>query len=217
MLPVSDVIPARRTPVVTIGLIAATTMVFVYQLQLDSQQTYELARTYGVVPGELAIRQLVASLFLHDSWLHLVGNMLYLWLFGGTVEDAMGHASYLAFYLAAGVLAALFHAGLHPASAAPLIGASSAIGAVLAAYFVVFPTSKVLGVVFLIVYRDVVEIPALFFLPAWLVLQLLGELQTMGAQAADAVMAFAAQAVGITAGVIAGGVLRWRGRNWEMD
>jgi membrane associated rhomboid family serine protease len=185
MLPVSDVIPSRTTPFVTIGLIVANALTFAYQLQLDRPAMYDFARAAGVIPADLALTSIVSGLFVHDGWLQLAANMLYLWIFGENVEDVMGHAGYLGFYLAAGCLAALVHVGFHPASLMPHIGSSGAVAAVLGAYFVMFPGSRVLNVVFLIVYRDVVEVPAIFFLALWFVLQLLAPLASMGVPAAD--------------------------------
>jgi membrane associated rhomboid family serine protease len=214
MFPVRDVIPSRTTPFVTISLIAANILAFVYQLQLDRLQLYDLAHTRGVVPADLVWPSLVTSLFVHDGWLQFGTNMLYLWLFGENVEDATGHAGYLLFYLAAGSGAALAHAALHPSSSMPLIGASGAVAAVMGAYFVLYPKSQVLNVVFLIVYRDVIEVPAFLFLGLWLVLQLLTPLAPMGAQAADIGLSFDACIAGFALGAIVGFVQRRR-RRWN--
>ena len=215
MFPVSDVIPSKTRPVVTIGLIAACTLAFVYELQLDRRQMYALAHGWGAVPADLRWPTLFSSLFLHDGWIHFGGNMLYLWIFGDNVEDSLGHAGYLLFYLAAGVLAALAHVVFHPGSAAPLIGASGAIAAVMGAYFVLYPRSQVLTAVFLVLYLDVIEIPAVFFLGIWLLMQLLSGFASMGAQAADVGVAFAAHIAGFLAGAATGLVIRRRSRSWD--
>ena len=93
MFPLSDVIPSRKRPFITIALIAVNTLVFVYELQLDRQQMHAVAHDFGIVPAEVAWTRTVTSLFIHDGWIHFGGNMLYLWIFGDNVEDAMGHAA----------------------------------------------------------------------------------------------------------------------------
>ena len=215
MFPVSDVIPSRTTPYVTIVLIAANAVAFLYELQLDRQQMYDLAHTWGVVPADRAWAKMFTSLFVHDGWIHFGGNMLYLWIFGDNVEDSMGHTAYLFFYLATGVLAALAHAAVHPSSTVPLIGASGAVAAVMGAYFVLYPRSQVLTAIFLVLYLDVIEVPAIFFLGIWLIMQLLSSFASMGAQAADAGVAFAAHVAGFAVGAGTGIAMRRRSRAWD--
>jgi membrane associated rhomboid family serine protease len=215
MFRISDVIPPRTTPVVTIGLIVANTLIFLYELHLDRHELFELARSVGMVPADLAWPNLVIALFVHDGWIHFGANMLYLWIFGENVEDSMGHVAYLIFYLGAGVLAGLAHAELDPTSTTPFVGASCAVAAVLGAYFVLFPKSQVLIGVGLTRYVDAVEVSAIVFLGAWLLIQVMSDLQSMGAQTADAAMTFGAQVVGFGTGLGVGGLLRWRGREWS--
>jgi len=217
MFPVSDVIPPRRVPIVTIAIIVAGTSTFVYEVQLDRPEVFDLARRFGVVPAALSWPGLFTSLFIHDGWVHLAANMLYLWIFGANVEDSMGRPVYLFFYLGAGCVGALVHAGLHPASARPLIGATCAIAAVLGAYFVVFPKSQVLVVAGLLRAREAIEVPAALFLAAWILLMMIRDFHSIGAHAADVTMTFGAEAAGFATGVAAGAVLRWRGRLWELS
>jgi membrane associated rhomboid family serine protease len=215
MFPVSDVIPSRSRPVVTIGLIVLTSLVFLYQLQLDRSQMYALAHGFGVVPSDFHWGSLVTSLFIHDGWIHVGGNMLYLWIFGDNVEDTLGHTAYLGFYVAAGLIAAVAHIALHPMSSAPLIGASSAISGVMGAYFVLYPRSQVLTAIFLVRILDLIEVPALFFLGMWLPMQMLSGLASMGAESADIGDALPAHLAGFGTGAIVGFVLRRRGRAWS--
>jgi membrane associated rhomboid family serine protease len=215
VFPVSDVIPSKTRPYVTIGLIAANTLAFLYELQLDRQELYALAHEWGAVPVDLRWGTVLTGLFLHDGWIHFGGNMLYLWIFGDNVEDSLGHAGYLLFYLAAGVLAALAHVALHSTSAAPLIGASGAIAAVMGAYFVLYPRSQVLTAIFLVLYLDVIEVPAIFFLGMWLIMQLLSGFASMGAQAADAGVAIAAHLSGFGIGAATGLAVKRRNRTWD--
>ena len=217
MFPVSDVIPSRTKPFVTIGLIALTALVFLYQLLLDREEMSRLAHTFGVVPAALSAPALLTSLLLHDGWIHFGGNMLYLWIFGDNVEDALGHAGYLLFYLLSGVVAALVHTALNLTSSAPLIGASGAIAATMGAYFVLYPRSQILTAIFLVLYLDIIEVPAIVFLAVWLVMQLLSGLASMGAGAADGGVAFGAHVAGFLSGVSVGVVLRRKRRKvvWE--
>ena len=106
MFPVSDVIPSRTTPVVTITLIATNALVFLYELTLDDRQLQALVQSYGVVPAHFSLLTLVTSLFLHGGWLHFLGNMLYLWIFGDNVEDRLGHGRFAIFYIGCGAAAA---------------------------------------------------------------------------------------------------------------
>jgi membrane associated rhomboid family serine protease len=212
MFPVSDVIPSRSRPVVTIALIALNTLVFLYELQLDRRQLYDLAHALGVVPAEFYWPRAFTSAFLHDGWIHFGGNMLYLWIFGDNVEDAIGHTSFAAFYLIAAALAAAAHAALNPASLAPLIGASGAVAAIMGVYFVLYPRSQVLTAIFLVLYLDLIEVPAIIFLGVWLAMQLVAGLASMGAGAADGGVAIGAHLAGFLVGLAAGLALRLRGK-----
>jgi membrane associated rhomboid family serine protease len=212
MFPVSDVIPSRTRPFGTIGLIVVTALVFLYELQLDRGQLYELAHAFGVVPADFLWPRAVTSAFLHDGWIHFGGNMLYLWIFGDNVEDAIGHLPFVAFYLASATLAAAAYAALNPSSATPLIGASGAVAAIMGAYFVLYPRSQVLTAIFLVLYLDVIEVPAVIFLGVWLAIQLLAGLASMGAGTVNGGLAIAAHIAGFAVGVVAGLAVRGWGK-----
>jgi membrane associated rhomboid family serine protease len=211
MFPVSDVIPSRRKPAATITLIALNTLVFLYELQLDRRQLYELAHAFGATPADFWWPRAITGAFLHDGWIHFGGNMLYLWIFGDNVEDAMGRVPFVAFYLSSAVLAAAAHAGLNPLSAAPLIGASGAVAAIIGVYFVLYPRSQVLTAVF-VLSLDLIEVPAIIFLGVWLGLQMLAGLSSMGTGAADGGLAIDAHLAGFLVGVAAGLALRGWGK-----
>jgi membrane associated rhomboid family serine protease len=217
MFPVSDVIPSRTKPVVTVALIALSSLVFLYELQLDRGEMYGLARSFGVVPADVVWFHAFTSAFLHDGWIHFAGNMLYLWIFGDNVEDSLGHAGFAVFYLAAAAISGGAHALLNPSSLAPLIGASGAIAAIMGAYFVLYPRSQVLTAVFLILYLDVIEVPAVLFLGVWLVMQLAAGLASMGAGAADGGMAIGAHLTGFGVGLVTGLFLRQRQKTREWS
>jgi membrane associated rhomboid family serine protease len=212
MFPISDVIPSRTTPFVTIGLIALNALAFLYELRLDDAGLDHLARTAGVVPVAFSAADVVTSMFLHGGWLHFLGNMLYLWIFGDNVEDRFGHVRFLLFYLACGTTAALAHVLIDPASTVPMIGASGAIAGVMGAYFVLYPHSRIVTLVPIFFFIQIIEIPAIFFLGIWFVMQLLsgvGSIATAAGEPAGGI-AFWAHAAGFLAGL--SGVLVFRRR-----
>jgi membrane associated rhomboid family serine protease len=210
MFPVSDVIPSRTTPYVTIGLIALNALAFLYEFRMTPGELQTLVDAWGVVPADVSWTSLVTSQFLHAGWVHLLGNMLYLWIFGDNVEDRLGHSGFLVFYLACGALAALGHVQAQPGSDVPLIGASGAVAGVMGAYFVLYPRSRVLTAVVLVVYLDLVEIPAIYFLGIWFLMQVFSGVGSIGADIADGAVAFWAHAAGFAAGAAVGGVIRLR-------
>ncbi|CAN5641075.1 rhomboid family intramembrane serine protease [soil metagenome] len=211
MFPVSDVIPSRTTPYVTMGLIAVNTVAFFYEFRMTPGELQALVNSYGVVPAAaFNWPTLVTSLFLHAGWVHFLGNMLYLWIFGDNVEDRLGHAGFLLFYVCCGAVAASGHLVAHAASDVPLIGASGAVAGVMGAYFVLYPRSRVLTAVFLVVFLDLIEIPAVYFLGLWFLMQLFSGVGSIGADIADGTVAFWAHIAGFVAGALTGLLLRTR-------
>lgn len=208
MFPVSDVIPSRTTPFVTVGLIALNALVFLHQLTLNDRELELFVETYGVVPAYFSWMSVLTSMFLHGGWLHFAGNMLYLWIFGDNVEDRFGHGRYLLFYLGSGVAAALAQTATSPSSVVPMIGASGAIAGVMGAYFVLFPHSRVLTAVFIVFFMDLVEIPAIFFLGIWFLMQFFSGVGSLGGDASVGGVAFWAHSAGFIVGAVAG--LVWR-------
>jgi len=190
MIPLRDYNPSSSRPGVTVLLILACTTVFLYMTYgLPSQAAQErFVHTYGATPAALwapgalaaGAPTLVTSLFLHGGWIHLLGNMLYLWVFGDNVEDRMGHLRFLVFYLLAGSIAVGAHAFVNPASTLPLIGASGAIAGVLGAYLVLFPRARIRSLAFFGIYFTTVAIPAIVFLPLWFLLQFVSGLGSLG-------------------------------------
>ena len=218
MFPISDVIPSRTVPFVTVGLIIANALVFLYMITLPDAMLERFVATYAVVPASFSVPTLFTSQFLHAGWMHIIGNMLYLWIFGDNVEDRLGHFRYLLFYLGAGALAAILQVLFNPFSAVPMLGASGAIAGVMGAYFVLYPQSRVLTAVFIIIFFDVIEIPAVFFLGIWFLMQLLSGVGSLGVtNAASGGTAFWAHVGGFVAGVIVGLLLRARDRRWRYQ
>jgi membrane associated rhomboid family serine protease len=204
MFPISDVIPSRTTPFVTVSLIVLNALAFVYALQLNDGELRILVHEYGVVPAVFSWPSVISSMFLHAGWLHLCGNMLYLWIFGDNVEDRMGHGRYLVLYLACGAAAAIAQVMFKAASEIPMVGASGAVAGVMGAYFLFYPHSRVLTAVFMVFFLDLIEIPAIFFLGIWFLMQLLSGVGSIAATTGTETggIAFMAHVAGFAAGLV---------------
>jgi membrane associated rhomboid family serine protease len=172
MIPLRDVIPTRTTPFVTITLVAINVLVFLYQFTLGPAVN-QFVFTFGLVPAYFSWVSVFTSMFLHGGFLHVGGNMLYLWIFGDNVEDRMGHGRFLSFYLLCGVAAALGQTLTVPNSVVPMVGASGAVAGVMGAYFVLYPQSRIVTLLPLFIFIQIIEVPAIFFLGVWFVIQLL--------------------------------------------
>ena len=210
MIPLRDVIPSRSTPVVTIGIIVLNAVVFAYQLSLGAAgQAFVF--DYGLVPNEFSPVTLVSSMFLHGGLMHFGGNMLYLWIFGDNVEDRVGHWRFVVFYLLCGAAAALAQTWANPDSPVPMVGASGAIAGVMGAYFLMYPRSRIVTLIPIFVFIQLVEVPAVIFLGLWFLLQFLSGLST-AMLSPDADMsggiAFWAHVAGFAAGLAAVNVFR---------
>jgi len=227
VIPLRDRNPTRRTPVVTFVLIAACFAVFALELSISlSGGDSALGRFFdqwGAVPAKIsaalragdylsqAMFTTISSQFLHGGWLHIIGNMLFLWIFGNNVEDRLGRIPFLAFYLLGGVVAALTQVWIDPSSTAPLVGASGAIAAVLGVYVVLWPGARILSLVFLGIFYQLLEVPALIVLGYWFALQLLNGAVSLGAETAESGVAFFAHIGGFAAGAAVGLVVRVTG------
>src|SRR6202521_3985170 len=164
MLPLRDVIPSRTTPYITVTIIILNALAWLVEVSMPREVLPVFLQVYGVVPGDFHASTLVTSMFLHGSWSHILGNMWYLWIFGDNVEDRVGHGRFIAFYLLCGVVAATGQIAMEPNSTLPTIGASGAIAGVMGAYFVLYPQSRVLTLVPLIIFWEIVELPAIILL-----------------------------------------------------
>jgi len=172
MIPLRDTQSSYSKPVVTLLLIAVNVAAFFYELSLDDFSRNHLIAVYGVVPDRLYLGSLVTSMFLHGGWLHIIGNMWFLWIFGDNVEDILGHWKYLLFYLLCGVAAAVSHMTLNANSHAPTIGASGAIAGVMGAYLVKFPRARITTLVPVFIFLTTFELPAAFVLAYWFIFQI---------------------------------------------
>jgi len=216
MIPLHDDNPTETTPVVMIGIVAAATLVFFYQLTLGPQAGQRFVYQYGAIPGVIfgeaslprgvtavpAALSLITSMFLHGGFLHLIGNMLYLWIFGNNIEDAMGHVRFVFFYLICGVIAAMSHALADPASAAPMIGASGAISGVLGAYLLLYPRARVFVLIPLGFFFWRMYVPAGVVLIFWFVLQVISGTASVGGGGSAGGVAWFAHIGGFLAGMI---------------
>ena len=207
MIPIRDQIPTRRVPFVNYILIAANIFVFILQYLAGANQDaliYQFALIPAAFTGDISlgnISDIFTSMFMHAGLAHLGGNMLYLWIFGDNVEDSMGHGRFLLFYLIGGLVASLAHIFTNPASQIPTVGASGAIAAVLGAYLVLYPNSRVLTIIPLGFFLRMTMIPAAIVLGLWFVLQLFSGVISMGGPDVGGV-AFWAHIGGFVAGVI---------------
>ena len=225
MIPLRDANPTRRTPVVTLALIVACTVAFAWELGIlvsgGEAALASFLEDHGVIASSLVaavgrgdlvsepVADLVTSLFLHGGWLHLAGNLLYLWIFGNNVEDRLGRLPFLLFYLAGGIAADLTQVAIDPASDVPLIGASGAIAAALGAYVVLFPRARIQSLVFLGFFYQLIAVPAVLVLGVWFVLQLIDGFASLGVgTAAEAGIAFFAHIGGFVFGAVLGLILR---------
>src|SRR5688572_2738294 len=161
MIPLRDVIPSRTTPFVTISLVTINVLVFLHQFSLG-RLVNGFVFTFGLVPAYFSWVNVLTSMFLHGGILHVAGNMLYLWIFGDNVEDRMGHGRFLAFYLLCGTAAALGQTITVPDSTIPMVGASGAVAGVMGAYFVLYPHSRIVTLLPLFIFIQIIEVPAIF-------------------------------------------------------
>lgn len=214
MFPVTDVIPSRTRPLVTMALIALNALAFGYEWTVDDAALRSLVHQRGLVPAAFSWPDVFWSLFLHAGWLHVAANVLCLWLFGANVEDRLGRFRYVVFYLGCGLAAAMVHISLTPNSTVPMIGASGALAGVMGAYFVWYPQSRVLTAVFAVVFFDLVEIPAIFYLGSWFLAQLFTDAGTIGARTAQGSAAFLSYVSAFGIGAISG--LYWRFREQTL-
>jgi membrane associated rhomboid family serine protease len=213
MIPLRDDNPTTIPPVVTIGIIVLCTLVFLWQQSLSQHAGAVAVYAYGViptvlfgndslppeiarVPPELTI---VTSMFMHGGWMHIIGNMLYLWIFGNNIEDRLGHFRFVLFYLLCGTAAALAQSLANTHSEVPMIGASGAIAGVLGAYLVLFPRAHVLVLIPLGFFTQLMRLPALWVLGFWFVLQLFLSLVGRGQEGG---VAYLAHIGGFVAGIV---------------
>ena len=192
-LPLFDDNPPGRLPVVNWLIIAACILVFIHQFSLGSDDEWRFMLEYAAIPQFVSngynLPTLVTSAFLHGGWLHLGGNMLYLWIFGDNIEDRMGPVRFVLFYLLCAVAATLTHVAIAPSSQTPLVGASGAIAGVLAAYLILYPRAKVRVLLVILIFIRWIRMPAFVVLAAWALMQVLAAPTSIGAEGGTAYFA----------------------------
>jgi len=180
MIPLRDTQPSYSPPIVTVIIISLNILVFLFQISLDPYERNYFIGAYGIVPDRLNYSSIVTSMFLHGGWMHLIGNMWFLWIYGDNVEDVLGHGKFAMFYLLCGIAAGLVHILLNADSRIPTIGASGAIAGVMGAYLVKFPHSKIITLVIIVVFVTIVEVPAVFMLIYWFAIQIFSGVGSIG-------------------------------------
>ena len=226
MIPLRDANPVHRTPIVTIAIIIACVAAYAFRLGIESNggpgEVDGLFQRFGLVPANVTaafetgrwsgdiVLALVTHMFLHVSLLHLAGNMIYLWIFGNNIEDRLGHVGFIVFYLVGGLAAAAAQVLISPHSNVPMVGASGAISAILGAYIVLWPGARILSLVFLGFFYQLIEIPPVLVLGLWFLIQLIDGIASLGVAAAEGGVAFFAHIGGFVAGIVIGLLLRAR-------
>ena len=209
MIPLRDLNPTRRVPVITVIFIAINVLVFLYEQTLSERGLTRLFLQYGVVSsrffdGNITLNDgltLITSMFLHGGWLHVGGNLLYLWIFGNNIEDRLGAFRFSVFYFLTGLVAAALQVIIEPSSRLPMIGASGAIAGVLGGYIVLFPRARVQTLIFFFIFVQVVSVPASLLLGWWFLIQLFNGVMSLGDYAQGGV-AFFAHIGGFIAGAV---------------
>jgi membrane associated rhomboid family serine protease len=241
MFPLRDTIPSSRVPVVTIGIIIVNAVVFLAELNRGTCGLEQVFYSWGIVPcyftgachfrlrtpcGLLAVPlhpnyfTLLSSIFLHGGWMHIIGNMWSLWIFGDNVEDRMGRMGFGCFYLLSGLAAGVLHIAFNPASHAPTVGASGAIAGVMGAYLLLFPHATVITLVPIFIFLQTVELPAVVFLGLWFLINLWSGLGSLAAHTQAGGVAWWAHIGGFLLGILWALPLRRRAvrsRQWYND
>jgi len=213
MIPLRDTIPSRSFPIMSVTLIVINTLVFLFEWSLGRDLNVFIER-YALVPARFAtmlengsqpvraVLPVFTSMFLHAGWVHLIGNMLYLWIFADNVEDKMGRFRFILFYLLCGMGAAGLHVFMTPYSEVPTVGASGAIAGVLGAYFLLFPHSRVLTLLPFFFFIQFIEVPAFFFLGFWFLMQFFSGALSIGIEPAGGGVAWWAHVGGFLTGML---------------
>jgi len=221
MIPLRDTNPSRTIPVVNYFLITTNVIVFLYEFSLSKEMT-NFVFNFGLIPFNFTsdlqsyqvnpgtVLPLFTSMFLHGGWMHLIGNMLFLFIFGDNVEDRFGHFKYFFFYIVAGLAAAFTQIYMFPDSQIPMVGASGAIAGVLGAYVFMYPTAKITTLIPIFFFFQIIELPAFLFLGIWFLLQIISGMFALGIGADAGGVAWWAHIGGFAAGAVLFPFLRKR-------
>ena len=226
MIPIRSTIKTEIVPYVNYALLAANLVVFAYTLSLTGETLQMFYQTHGIVPSKITALEAYgflgrtakyfSSMFIHENWLHLAGNLVFLYIFGNAIEDLLGHARYLLFYLVCGLVAVFIHVALNSHSAIPVIGASGAVSGVLGAYMLFFPRSRILTLLIVLVFVYFVRIRAYLFIIFWFGVQFLTGIGYIGDAGTEGLWAHMS---GFACGAIAGGgflyTRGWRSKKYK--
>jgi membrane associated rhomboid family serine protease len=209
MIPLRDDNPTRTFAFVTVGIIALNAVVFWYELSLPQGAPVQtFFANFALTPAHLtqthspqAYSTVLTSMFMHGGWLHIIGNMWFLWIFGNNVEDSVGHFKFIVFYLLCGIAAAAAQVAMSPGSTVPMIGASGAISGVLGAYLLLFPRARILTLVPIWIILQFIRVPAVIFLVLWFAIQFFSGWSSV-ASAQQGGVAFWAHVGGFVAGMV---------------
>lgn len=195
MIPIRDSTKSPILPIVNVTLIVLNFLIYFWEISIEPYLLNQVYYAFGVVPAEVLntiytgapftplLVNFVTAIFIHGGWFHVIGNMLFLWVFGDNVEGRLGHFKYLLFYLVVGTAATLAHILSNPFSTVPVVGASGAVAGVLGAYIILFPRSRILALVPIFIIFTLMEIPAVVFIALWFVLQLFNGMASLGGDA----------------------------------
>lgn len=202
MIPLRALLYRRNFPAVTLLIIVVNVLCFLYEMALPVYARDVFLQHYGLVPDRFAPLTFLTSMFLHGGWLHIIGNMWFLWVFGSHIEDAMGGAKFLAFYIIGGIASAMVQFFVLLGSPVPTIGASGAIAAVMGAFLIMYPRVRVVTLVFIIIFVTSVEIPAAFMLLYWFIIQFVSGLGALSNVSQAQGIAWFAHVGGFLSGVL---------------
>jgi len=211
MFPLRDTQPSYSRPLITVLIIILNVVVFLHEFSLDDYSRNYFIMHYGLVPARFHFSAVLTSMFLHGGWMHIIGNMWFLWIFGDNVEDAFGHFKYLVFYFLCGIAAAMTQVAFNAGSRLPMVGASGAIAGVMGAYLIKFPRSRIVTLVFIFIFFTTIEVPASLMLAYWFIIQFFSGVGTIGySHVSQGGTAFFAHIGGFISGMILVGVLGTR-------
>jgi rhomboid family protein len=202
MIPLRALLLRNSTPVMTLTLIAVNTFCFLYEMAMPPYMRNAFIEHYALVPDHLYLPAFLTSMFLHGSWLHLIGNMWFLWVFGSHIEDAMGSGRFLIFYLISGVASAAVQFVTSVGSPVPTVGASGAIAGVMGAFLILYPRVRVVTLIFIVIFITTYDLPAALMLIYWFLLQLLSGLGSLASVSQAQSIAWFAHVGGFLAGIL---------------
>jgi membrane associated rhomboid family serine protease len=211
MIPLRSSEPTYSPPTVTLVLILLNVLVFIFEITMPNEPSYDnpggltlntFIATYGIVPDRFHFSSLITSMFIHGGFMHVAGNMWFLWVFGKAIEDLLGHARFLFFYLACGIIAGLAHILLNPYSPVPTVGASGAIAGVMGAYLIKFPRARIVTLIWYF-FITTLDLPAAFLLLYWFAIQFISGFGSIGySQVSKGDVAWFAHVGGFIAGML---------------